>query len=200
MPTKAGTAPVAPNVATARPATAATTANRPPAAQRRPARARRRHAAQARPGHRGALQGGAGGAGCAAHSRRGGRRLRQRIRRELSPPCAGRMDVGDEVPGRGPARGRQRARQQRLHGLARCCGTRRQRDDPVPRGPRRGRQGRVAYGRTVVDMANGPVQRLRPFPETIALLEKLGGEEPASLRVLLGPKVLTGHPMMTGSR
>ena len=29
-------------------------------------------------------------------------------------------------------------------------------------------------GHTVVDMANGPVQRLRPFPETIALLEKLG--------------------------
>ena len=31
-------------------------------------------------------------------------------------------------------------------------------------------------GRTVVDMANGPVQRLRPFPETIALLEKLGSK------------------------
>jgi len=29
-------------------------------------------------------------------------------------------------------------------------------------------------GRTVVDMANGPVQRLVPLPETIALLEKLG--------------------------
>jgi ankyrin repeat protein len=29
-------------------------------------------------------------------------------------------------------------------------------------------------GRTVVDMANAPVSRLRPFPETIALLEKLG--------------------------
>jgi ankyrin repeat protein len=29
-------------------------------------------------------------------------------------------------------------------------------------------------GRTTVDMANGPVQRLRPIPETIALLEKLG--------------------------
>jgi ankyrin repeat protein len=29
-------------------------------------------------------------------------------------------------------------------------------------------------GRTTVDMANGPVQRLRPFAETIALLEKLG--------------------------
>jgi ankyrin repeat protein len=28
--------------------------------------------------------------------------------------------------------------------------------------------------RTTIDMANGPVQRLRPFPETIALLEKLG--------------------------
>ncbi|HSQ29779.1 MAG TPA: ankyrin repeat domain-containing protein [Gemmatimonadaceae bacterium] len=31
-------------------------------------------------------------------------------------------------------------------------------------------------GHTVVDMANGPVQRLRPFPETIALLEKLGAK------------------------
>lgn len=29
-------------------------------------------------------------------------------------------------------------------------------------------------GQTVVDMANGPVSRLRPFPETITLLEKLG--------------------------
>jgi ankyrin repeat protein len=29
-------------------------------------------------------------------------------------------------------------------------------------------------GRTTVDMANGPVERLRPIPETIALLEKLG--------------------------
>jgi ankyrin repeat protein len=31
-------------------------------------------------------------------------------------------------------------------------------------------------GRTTVDMANGPVQRLSPFPETIALLEKLGAK------------------------
>jgi uncharacterized protein len=31
-------------------------------------------------------------------------------------------------------------------------------------------------GRTVVDMANGPVQRLSPIPETIALLEKLGAK------------------------
>ena len=28
--------------------------------------------------------------------------------------------------------------------------------------------------RTTVDLANGPVQRLRPFPETIQLLEKMG--------------------------
>ncbi|MBL0938960.1 MAG: ankyrin repeat domain-containing protein [Gemmatimonadaceae bacterium] len=30
--------------------------------------------------------------------------------------------------------------------------------------------------KTTVDMANGPVQRLRPFPETIQLLEKLGAK------------------------
>jgi uncharacterized protein len=30
--------------------------------------------------------------------------------------------------------------------------------------------------RTTIDMANGPVQRLRPFAETIALLEKLGAK------------------------
>ena len=29
-------------------------------------------------------------------------------------------------------------------------------------------------GQTTVDMANGPVQRTQPFPETIAILEKLG--------------------------
>ena len=31
-------------------------------------------------------------------------------------------------------------------------------------------------GRTTVDMANGPVQRIQPFPESIALLEKLGAK------------------------
>ena len=30
-------------------------------------------------------------------------------------------------------------------------------------------------GQTTVDMANGPVQRVQPYPETIALLEGLGG-------------------------
>jgi ankyrin repeat protein len=31
-------------------------------------------------------------------------------------------------------------------------------------------------GQTTADMANGPVQRVQPFPETIALLEKLGSK------------------------
>ena len=29
-------------------------------------------------------------------------------------------------------------------------------------------------GQTTADMANGPVQRVSPFPETVALLESLG--------------------------
>ena len=29
-------------------------------------------------------------------------------------------------------------------------------------------------GQTTVDMANGPVQRVQPFPDTIKLLESLG--------------------------
>jgi ankyrin repeat protein len=32
-------------------------------------------------------------------------------------------------------------------------------------------------GQTVADMANGPVQRVSPFPETVALLEKLGSKK-----------------------
>ncbi|MDE2876509.1 MAG: ankyrin repeat domain-containing protein [Gemmatimonadota bacterium] len=31
-------------------------------------------------------------------------------------------------------------------------------------------------GRTTADMANGPVQRIQPFPETVALLERLGAK------------------------
>jgi ankyrin repeat protein len=31
-------------------------------------------------------------------------------------------------------------------------------------------------GKTTVDMANGPVQRIQPFPETIKLLEGLGAK------------------------
>ena len=31
-------------------------------------------------------------------------------------------------------------------------------------------------GQTTVDMANGPVQRTQPYPETIAILEKLGAK------------------------
>lgn len=32
------------------------------------------------------------------------------------------------------------------------------------------------FGQTTVDMANGPVERISPFPETIALLERLGAK------------------------
>jgi uncharacterized protein len=31
-------------------------------------------------------------------------------------------------------------------------------------------------GQTTVDLANGPVQRIQPFPETIALLAQLGAK------------------------
>ena len=31
-------------------------------------------------------------------------------------------------------------------------------------------------GQSVADLANGPVQRVSPFPETVALLEKLGSK------------------------
>jgi hypothetical protein len=31
-------------------------------------------------------------------------------------------------------------------------------------------------GQTTADIANGPVQRVSPFPETVALLEKLGSK------------------------
>ena len=31
-------------------------------------------------------------------------------------------------------------------------------------------------GQTTVDMANGPVQRVQPYPETIKLLEGLGAK------------------------
>ena len=31
-------------------------------------------------------------------------------------------------------------------------------------------------GQTTVDMANGPVQRVQPYPEAIALLESLGAK------------------------
>jgi hypothetical protein len=35
-------------------------------------------------------------------------------------------------------------------------------------------------GQTTADMANGPVQRVSPFPETVALLEKLGSKKTTS--------------------
>jgi hypothetical protein len=40
-------------------------------------------------------------------------------------------------------------------------------------------------GQTTLDMANGPVQRVQPYPETVTLLEKHGREEQSPLRQLL---------------
>ena len=40
-------------------------------------------------------------------------------------------------------------------------------------------------GQTTVDMANGPVQRTQPYPETIKLLEGLGREEQSQVRLVL---------------
>ena len=31
-------------------------------------------------------------------------------------------------------------------------------------------------GQSVADLANGPVQRIQPFPETLTLLERLGAD------------------------
>ena len=42
-------------------------------------------------------------------------------------------------------------------------------------------------GQTVADMANGPVQRVSPFPATVALLEKLGSKNSHKCVVLLRP-------------
>jgi hypothetical protein len=36
-------------------------------------------------------------------------------------------------------------------------------------------------GQMTADMANSPEQRTQPYPETIALLEKIGGEEQPQL-------------------
>ena len=32
------------------------------------------------------------------------------------------------------------------------------------------------FGQTTADMANGPVQRIQPFPDALALLESLGAK------------------------
>ena len=84
------------------------------------------------------------------------------------------------------ARRRQRARPRGQHRAAPRRGARRQRDDPVPRRRRAPTCKRVnRAGQTTVDMANGPVQRVQPFPETITLLERPRREEQPQVRVVL---------------
>ena len=72
------------------------------------------------------------------------------------------------------AHGRQRQRSRRQHRDPQRGGARRQRDDPLSRLEGRRRQAVNREGKTTVDMANGPVQRISPFPDTIKLLEGMG--------------------------
>ena len=51
-------------------------------------------------------------------------------------------------------------------------------------------------GQTTVDMANGPVQRIEPFPETIALLESLGAVNTSSVCELLGTRLPRTHQVL----
>ena len=75
-------------------------------------------------------------------SRRRRRRIRRRLCRQRPSSCAGWLDAGDEVPGRGAGRRRQRARQRRLYAAPPRRRARRQRDDPVSRVEGRRREGR----------------------------------------------------------
>ena len=86
------------------------------------------------------------------------------------------MAAGRQVSRRRDRRRRERARSRGQHRAASCRGARRQRDDPLSRVEGRRRESGQPRGQTTADMANGPVQRIQPFPETLALLEKLGAK------------------------
>ena len=89
-----------------------------------------------------------------------------------------------------------------LHADVNVARSRRQHRDPQRGGPRRQRDDSSTSiskgadpkivnraGQTTVDMANGPVQRISPFPETIKLLEGYGRQEQPQVRRLLKLKV-----------
>ena len=81
-----------------------------------------------------------------------------------------------EVPGRGAARRRQRRDHEgntALHNAA-ARGDNEMIQYLVSKGADVKAVNRE--GQTTVDMANGPVQRIQPWPETIELLEKLGAK------------------------
>ena len=101
--------------------------------------------------------------------------IRRGLRGQRPPPCAGRLDAGHQVPGRGTGRRRQRPRQRRLHTAAPRGRTWRQPDDPLPgvEGRRRHAPWRAA-ARPPRTWPTARCSACRPFPETVALLEKLG--------------------------
>ena len=112
-----------------------------------------------------------------AAPRRRRRRVRRGLRRQRPSPRARQLAAGGEVPGRGAGRRRQRPRQRRLHRAPPRRRARRQRGDSLPRVSKGADVTVVARsGQTTADMANGPVQRVSPFPDTVALLEKLGSK------------------------
>ena len=107
---------------------------------------------------------------------RGRRRLRRGLRRQRPPLRADRDAGGGEVPDRGP---RHRSQRRDSDG-----------NSVVHHAASRGDTEMISYlvskgadvtlvnrgGQTTVDMANGPVQRVQPYPETIKLLEGLGAK------------------------
>ena len=119
-------------------------------------------------------------------SRRGRRRIRQRLRRQLASPRARRLDAGDEVSGRGAARRRQRARHAAamtpLHHAAARGDNEMIR---VPRGARRRREGRVAQRPDDGRHGERAGAATPSVPGDDRAAREARREEPAPLRVLL---------------
>jgi hypothetical protein len=84
----------------------------------------------------------------------------------------------------------------RQYGAA-CGGTRQRHDRLLYRQEGRQRHGLpIARAGTTADMANGPVQRVEPFPDTIALLG-FGRQEQPQVRLVLGDNAVVAK---TGSK
>ena len=94
------------------------------------------------------------------------RRLRRRLRRQLALATRRRACCRRSSTWSRSRRRRQRRRSRGQHRAAPRRRARRRRDDPVPRVEgRRRHEASTAKGRPTADMANGPVQRIQPFPK-----------------------------------
>jgi len=111
-----------------------------------------------------------------AAPRDGGRRLRRRLRRKRPPLRADRHAGCGQVPRRGlhaDVNARDADGNTALHNAA-ARGDNEMIEYLVSKGADVTLVNRT--GQTTVDMANGPVQRIQPYPETIKLLEALGAK------------------------